>query len=504
MSIGSSATLITSPKETSQKSIVCATLIVCDAFALAMAERALSPADYAMVVVKGDDKVEKFFPVAVPLGFAAAGALHGAGFRFRDDEGKFNMNFGGNAKAVDPLTGGMIAEKDLGDSTRAKFLGAGIGALQGLNPLTYLRPLAYAGRGAKALRARRAAGALEAGDTAADAYRATELADVNRAIEAAQAQRQANVGSMYDAIDAMPAGGADDAYRFVGGGVEASDATRFADELLAPPVPGTRAFHEATSAAGKQTGTAADMVQDINYLADLERRAAMNAAMRGDTALAGVEGVGRAADVLSRPHLPYTMAPTFAGRVNRAQQYNQLSRAQQMAIAARQGARVGQGAAIGTQMYGNLLPAIAPAVAPESGAPVNIPTQGASGSALGQGGMGNMAGARHGVNPEQQIWSGQLEAQRNQQQPKPIATGEYMTLGDRLLKEAQERMDKAHCGTMKAEDCPGCPKCEGDNKKKAKKPAHGMVIVIGSKAGPGPSKDGKREKLDSDKDDKKE
>ena len=65
-------------------------------------------------------------------------------------------------------------------------------------------------------------------------------------------------------------------------------------------------------------------------------------------------------------------------------------------------------------------------------------------------------------------------------------------------------MDKAHCGTMKAEDCPGCPDCEGDNKKKAKKPAHGMVIVIGSKAGPGPSKDGKREKLDSDKDDKKE
>jgi hypothetical protein len=44
-----------------------------------------------------------------------------------------------------------------------------------------------------------------------------------------------------------------------------------------------------------------------------------------------------------------------------------------------------------------------------------------------------------------------------------------------------------HCGTMKADD------------KKSKKPAHGMVIVIGSKAGPGPSKDGKREKLDSEK-----
>ena len=43
-------------------------------------------------------------------------------------------------------------------------------------------------------------------------------------------------------------------------------------------------------------------------------------------------------------------------------------------------------------------------------------------------------------------------------------------------------------------------KGEKDMKKKGdKKPAHGMVIVIGSKAGPGPSKNGKREKLDSEK-----
>ena len=45
---------------------------------------------------------------------------------------------------------------------------------------------------------------------------------------------------------------------------------------------------------------------------------------------------------------------------------------------------------------------------------------------------------------------------------------------------------KAHC-TSKADD--------------KKKPAHGMVIVIGSKAGPGPSSNGKREKLDSEKKD---
>lgn len=79
-----------------------------------------------------------------------------------------------------------------------------------------------------------------------------------------------------------------------------------------------------------------------------------------------------------------------------------------------------------------------------------------------------------------------------------------------MLKDVTELMHKAHCmGAVKEDscpkDCPGCPKCEGDNKKKAdKKPAHGMVIVIGSKAGPGPSTDGKRDKLDSEKDKKDE
>ena len=68
-------------------------------------------------------------------------------------------------------------------------------------------------------------------------------------------------------------------------------------------------------------------------------------------------------------------------------------------------------------------------------------------------------------------------------------------IGEQLLKEAAERMDKAHCATdLKADE-------KGDGKKK---PAHGMVIVIGSKAGPGPSTDGKRNKLDSEKDKKEE
>ena len=84
-------------------------------------------------------------------------------------------------------------------------------------------------------------------------------------------------------------------------------------------------------------------------------------------------------------------------------------------------------------------------------------------------------------------------------------------IGEELLNEVAYRLHKAHCMTEQKADCPkgckGCPNCDGDDKKKAdskKKPAHGMVIVIGSKAGPGPSTDGKRDKLDSEKDKKEE
>ena len=101
---------------------------------------------------------------------------------------------------------------------------------------------------------------------------------------------------------------------------------------------------------------------------------------------------------------------------------------------------------------------------------VNIPTQGTSGTALGHGGMGNMTGQTHGVNQEQQIWSGQREAQRNQQQP--IATGEYMRIGEQLLKEAKEDMDK-------------------DKSPKGK--GKGMILIIGH----GDKKSDKDDKKDS-------
>jgi hypothetical protein len=137
--------------------------------------------------------------------------------------------------------------------------------------------------------------------------------------------------------------------------------------------------------------------------------------------------------------------------------------------------------------------------------------------------------------PEQEIWSGIMEQQRGGHYGSAVKTGENMKIGERMLKEATERMykakcaecgkdcvSKAHCTALKAEglemvehDGKKVPKFAADgkgaddlktaaeddmNKKQgSKKPAHGMVIVIGSKAGPGPYKNGKRQKLESEK-----
>ena len=72
-----------------------------------------------------------------------------------------------------------------------------------------------------------------------------------------------------------------------------------------------------------------------------------------------------------------------------------------------------------------------------------------------------------------------------------------------MLKQAEDMMYKAVCPKCGKKDCVAKMGCTG-KEDKGKKPAHGMVIVIGSKAGPGPSKNGKREKLDSEKDKKDE
>ena len=116
-----------------------------------------------------------------------------------------------------------------------------------------------------------------------------------------------------------------------------------------------------------------------------------------------------------------------------------------------------------------------------SGTASATPSAGAAG--IGIGGVGNRASA--GL-ADQEIFSGELEEQRKKQGAGGYGTktnkGDNMKIGEQLLKETKDRMDKAHC--------------MGDSEKKgSKKPSHGMVIVLGAQgSGPGPSKDGKRMK----------
>jgi hypothetical protein len=127
------------------------------------------------------------------------------------------------------------------------------------------------------------------------------------------------------------------------------------------------------------------------------------------------------------------------------------------------------------------------------------------------GGIGGVQNVGVGQGARQDIWN---DVNWNQQQPDPYAdvqwqdpnsrassqklTGEYMDLGEFLLKSAINDMErKASCPSCgKMQKMCGCEKkAEDKSSDKKKKPAHGMVIVIGSgKAGPGPSTEGKRDK----------
>ena len=100
---------------------------------------------------------------------------------------------------------------------------------------------------------------------------------------------------------------------------------------------------------------------------------------------------------------------------------------------------------------------------------------GAAGTARMTGDLG-VANKKGNISHRQQIWEGEEWGGKF---GSPQQKGDNMRIGDRMLKEAMDKMDEEN--------------------KKGKKPAHGMVIVISSEAGPGPSKDGKRQKLDYEK-----
>ena len=149
--------------------------------------------------------------------------------------------------------------------------------------------------------------------------------------------------------------------------------------------------------------------------------------------------------------------------------------------------RVGLATAGDPRFKDAVVPFIPP---PKTGGSPNISgtasaTPSAGAADTGVGGVGNRASA--GL-ADQDIFSGRLEEQRLRAGKGGYGTnkGVNMKIGEQLLKEAKERMDKAHCM--------GDTQKKGD-KKGGKKAAHGMIIVLGAQgSGPGPSKDGKRVK----------
>jgi len=135
---------------------------------------------------------------------------------------------------------------------------------------------------------------------------------------------------------------------------------------------------------------------------------------------------------------------------------------------------------------------------------------GMGGGGTGQYGHGDPSGGVQGVNNvgTHGVADHDIFRQTNDSNFGATQKGEIMTFtnkkGNEMLYKTLNELDKMHCGTEQKAECPKCGKnCKCDEEKKAddgdkkKKPAHGMVIVIGSKnSGPGPSTEGKRDSKD--------
>ena len=416
--------------------------------------------DSAWSHLQNDDKIEKFIPLAfaIPAAIGAYGAYRGAGGRFTDDQGNFDLNMGGNAKMVDPLTGGLIAEKELGSSFKDRALGGLVGATQAINPFSYVRGAGAALRGAGVagakLGARRAGSRLAARGANADAARRRAAA-----VEAAGDVAPVSAFKPMQTID----------YK-----------------TLTPQMQHQAALRSSAQQARNLTAPG------------LQTRAAQNLQRVGQspTRYTPANRMGAGMATLGRGVQQAAPALGVLGA------YLAQGAADDMTVDPNTSGFGGYGGAssgFGSGQYG----------------------MGAQGTGAGGfGGADNFSGVNNqnsNLTDRQEIWSGK---ENTRQFGGQIATGENLKIGERMLKQAENMMYKAVCpkcgktdckcdDKKKAEDCPNCGKvskmCGCENTKKAdKKPAHGMVIVIGSKAGPGPSKDGKREKLDSEKDKKDE
>ena len=456
-----------------------------------------SPTEDAWQSLK-DDSILKVLPFlapavtyGIPAAFGTVGAFTGAGGQFTDDEGNFDLNFGGNAVLQDPFTAGLAAEKELGDSKKERALGATVG-------LTQANPMAVVGKvgrglqlGAKGLQAARAGKAVKLGDAVMDTQRAAHIARMNQ-----KAMNEAVLANAARANAPLAAG----------------------NVRLPPVVPQPYSMTPRSMQPVKLTGNhpaAGNIVRPSRYAAG---------------APTGPEGTKMIEAASAAERNALYGKPTVAGLAT-----NKLRNVPQRAIGSSGkvlqgvgGSKFARGVTRALQgmgqieqhlgpnpsaLFGYGAPHLLPDDFLQEAGPMQFGGEGGTGGDLGMGTGGGPGDASGWGMEDDWIYaddnlSGKAGEFAAQKKYGEIKMGENMKIGERMLKEAKDAMyaqDMAkgscpNCGDKMAKT--GCMKMGcGGMEKADKKPAHGMVIVIGSKAGPGPSKDGKREKVDSEKKD---
>ena len=130
-------------------------------------------------------------------------------------------------------------------------------------------------------------------------------------------------------------------------------------------------------------------------------------------------------------------------------------------------------------------------------------TASATPSGAGAGtGVGNVGNRQAGGAKYKEVFTGELEARRKEQGAGAYGTqqtnkGDKMKIGEQILKTVETRMNESN---LVKGDCPKCGKdCANkmhcmSKAEKGKKPAKGVLVVIGTNAGPGAFKNGKRTK----------
>ena len=409
-----------------------------------MSKSDLSPSDAAWAVLKqtnDPDKIEKILPL-IPLALAGYGAYRGYQ----------NVTDPRGPVVTDPLTGGYLYEREV-DPTLGGYAAAfGSGALEGV------------GLGGAAKLGAKGVSRL-AGSSASKRAAARQAASDHARKETTERLARQEADTALAALNRSPI--------TPGGNVTYAPA-RLPSNLDDMAMARARTSPYVT---GQARGAA---------------RAAYAPGARREAVARGVQrGAGKVDDALSARALGYGALGAGALGLGGAYLANRAQEGLENAYPDPNTSGFGAYGGTGSGGFGQS-------------------NTGGAASGFGEGtGIGGVSNQFGNITDREKIWEkqggqGVMEAQRQAAGGGAYGTnkGENMKIGERMLKQAEDIMYKAVCPACGKKDC-NCK--EYKNKKEdSKKPAHGMVIVIGTKAGPGPYKNGKREKLDSEKDEKEE